>query len=74
MGLIKHILLHNFWSFLFVLSGLVDVGIGIVSYFTGTLTTKNSPLATSVICFIVGGVYLFVGFIIAIVKMRRHTS
>jgi hypothetical protein len=74
MGLIKHILFGNFWSFLFVLSGLVDLGIGGVSYLTGALTAKNSPLPTFVICFIVGGVYLFIGFTIAIVKKRRHTS
>jgi hypothetical protein len=74
MGLVKHMLFHNFWSFLFVLSGLVDLGIGVVSYLTGTLTAKNSPLPTFAICFIVGGVYLSVGISIAIVKMRRHTS
>jgi len=74
VGLIKHILFHNFWSFLFVLSGLVDLGIGVVSYLTGTLTAKNSPLPTFTICFIIGGVYISIGLSIAIVKMRRHTS
>jgi hypothetical protein len=74
MGLIKHILFGNFWSFLFVLSGLVDLGIGVVSYLTGALATRNSPLPTFVICFIVGGVYLSVGLTIAIVKIRRHPS
>jgi len=74
MSLIRHILFHNFWSFLFVLSGLIGLGIGAVSYSTGVLTARNSPLPTFAICFIVGGVYLFVGLSIAIVSMRRHTS
>lgn len=74
MGLIRHILFHDFWSFLFVLSGLVDLGIGVVSCFTGALAVSNSPLPTFAICFIVGGVYLSVGFTIAIVRMRRHPS
>ena len=74
MGLIKHILFRNFWSFLFILSGLVDLGIGVVSYLTGALAARNSPLPTFAICFIIGGVYLFVGLTIAIVGMRRHNS
>jgi hypothetical protein len=74
MGLIKHILFHNFWSFLFVLSGFVDLGIGVVSYLTGTFTAKNSPLPTFTICFMIGGVYLSAGISLAIVKMRRHNS
>ena len=41
MGIIKHILFRDFWGFLFVLSGLVDLGIGIVSHLTGALTAKR---------------------------------
>jgi hypothetical protein len=74
MELIKHIILRNFWGFLFILSGLVDFGIGIVSYFTGALAARNSPLPTFAICFIVGGVYLSIGLTIAIISMRRHNS
>ena len=74
MELIKHILLRNFWSFLFILSGLVDLGIGVVSYLTGALTVRNSPLPTFAICFIVGGVYFSIGLTIAIVSMRRRNS
>jgi len=57
MGIIKHILFRNFWGFLFVLSGLVDLGIGIVSHLTGALTARNSFLPTFAICFIVGFFY-----------------
>lgn len=73
MELIKHILFHNFWAFLFVLSGIVDIGIGIVSYFTGTLSIKNSSLPTFAICFIIGAAYFAIGITIGIFKMRKHT-
>jgi len=70
---IKYILFHNFWSFLFVLSGLVDIGIGAVSYFTGALSAKNSSFPTFAICFIVGSVYLAIGLGIAMAKRKKHT-
>ena len=72
MGFVKHILFHNFWSFLFLLSGLVDLGIGVVSYLTGALAAKNSPVPTFVICFIIGGIYISVGLSLAVIKLRKH--
>ena len=74
MNLVKYILLRSFLSFLFMLSGLVVLGIGVFSYLTGALAVRNSPLPTFAICFIAGGVYLSVGLTIAIVSMRKHPS
>ena len=65
-------LFRSFWGFLLVLSGIVDVVLGIVSYFTGVLSAENSPLPTFAICLIVGSVYIAFGILIALIKERRR--
>ena len=73
---IKHILFGNFWSFLLILAGIVDIGIGVLSYFSGILAVRDSPLSTFLICLIVGSIYFAAGLAVAVVKYkkRKHTS
>ena len=66
-------LFHSFWAFLFVFSGIVNIGLGILSYFTGALSAEDSPLPTFVICLIVGSVYLAIGIAITLVKKPKRT-
>lgn len=68
---IKHILFENFWSFLLVLSGVVDIGIGVILVFTDGKSFSGPPLPVFVICFITGAVYLSLGIVIALVRLRR---
>ncbi len=69
--LIKHILLGNFWSFLLVLSGVVDIAIGLVCL-SGAIEVKGSPVTICAICFGMGAVYLALGVLIAVLRMRRQ--
>lgn len=70
MEFLKHILFGNFWSFLLILSGIVDIAIG-VFVLTGVLPVKNHQFLIFIICLIIGMVYLAGGFTIALVKMRK---
>jgi len=69
---IKFLLFGSFWSFLLVLSAIVDIGLGLVFYFSDALTIENSPLPVSAICFIVGAFYLALAVIVALVKKKKH--
>ncbi len=72
MGLVKHILLHNFWSFLLVISGIIDIALGIVSYFIGTPATKTSQFTTLAICSIIGFIYISIGIALAVFKIKKQ--
>jgi hypothetical protein len=72
-GLIKHILLGNFWSFLLVLSGIVDIAIGL-SILTGLIAVKNSPFSISIVCFVIGVIYLAAGLAIALFKIKKQAG
>jgi NADH:ubiquinone oxidoreductase subunit K len=54
-----------------VLSGLVDIAIGL-AFVSGAIEVKGSPVAIFVICFATGMVYLGLGILIAVVRMRRQ--
>ncbi len=69
-GLIRHILFENFWSFLLVLSGVVDIAIGLGLAFTG-VTFTGPQLPVFAICLITGAVYLSLGIVIAVVGRRK---
>lgn len=69
--LIRHILFENFWSFLLILSGFVDIGIGLVLVFTDGKSFSGPPLPVYAICFITGAIYLSLGIVIALVRLRR---
>jgi uncharacterized membrane protein HdeD (DUF308 family) len=56
---------------LLILSGIVDIAIGIL-VLTGALPVRNAPLPVFLICFVIGFVYLAAGLIIAIVKMKKQ--
>ena len=71
MELIKHILFHSFWSFLLVLSGIVDIIVSIVLYFTGT-SAENAPFPVFLIAFIVGMLYIGAGITIAFFQLKRR--
>jgi len=71
LKLLKHILFGNFWSFLLILSGIIDSVIGIF-VLTDIISVEDSSFPTYVICFIIGFIYLTAGLIIAIVKMRKE--
>jgi uncharacterized membrane protein HdeD (DUF308 family) len=72
-GLIKHILTNNFWAFLLVLSGIVDIGLGIVFYFSEGMRENCSPLTAFLICFCIGVFYLGIGILIGVRKRRKQT-
>ena len=67
------ILFGNFWSFLLVLSGIVDVVIGLLVLFDVIQVVEHSFLA-AIFCFVVGAIYFSGGVIIALVKMRKKKS
>ena len=72
--LIVYILFHNLWSFLFVLSGIVDMIIALVLYFGNWLGPDEPKLKIFIICFAVGIVYFTVGIIIALIFLRRREN
>ena len=74
MDLIKFILFHSFWSFLLILSGIVDIGLGVVSSATGVLAITNSSWSTPAVCYTVGSVYLAAGITIAVIQKRKHKN
>ena len=69
--LIEIIFLHSFWSFLFILSGIANLILGIVSLFTGWLAVKDFVLPTYAICFIGGIIYFAIGVGIAFMVKRK---
>ena len=71
MGLIKHILFGNFWSFLLILSGVIDMAIGVLVV-TGAIFVRSSTVPVIIVCFGIGLVYLAAGLAIAIVRMKRQ--
>jgi hypothetical protein len=71
MVLLKHILFGNFWSFLLILSGIVDITIGIL-VLAGTISVKGSSLPVFLICLFIGLIYLAAGFAIAIVNAKKQ--
>jgi hypothetical protein len=72
--LIKYILFHNLWSFLFVLSGIVDMLIAVVLLFSDWLDPDEPKITVFIICFAVGIVYFAIGVIIALVYSRRQEN
>jgi len=71
LKLLKYILFGNFWSFLLTLSGIVDIAIGIF-VLTNIISVDSHSFLVSIICFIIGIIYLTGGFIIAMVKMKKQ--
>jgi len=65
--------LGSFWSFLFTLSGIFDIAIGLLVW-TGTITVKNSPVPILEICFIVGALYLAAGLVFTVLKSKTDLS
>ena len=70
-GLVKYILFGNFWSFLLVLSGLVDIIIGIL-VLTGVITTRSSGFPVFIVCLATGLLYFSAGLAIAIFGRRKR--
>jgi len=62
--------LGGFWAFLFTLSGILDIAIGLLVW-TGTISVKSSPGPVLEICFIVGALYLAVGLVFNILKTKK---
>jgi len=54
-----------------VLSGIVDIAIGL-AFLSGAIEVKGSPVTVFVVCFVTGAVYLGLGILIAVVRMRRQ--
>ena len=73
LKLLKHILFGNFWSFLLVLSGIVDIAIGIF-IFTGLFPVRNSSALILIICLIIGLVYIAAGLAIALVSIKKKAG
>jgi hypothetical protein len=73
LKLLKHILFGNFWSFLLILSGIVDIGIGIL-ILTGVIQAEDSTFTLFLVCLIIGLVYLAAGLLIAILKSSKQTD
>lgn len=72
MGLIKHILFHSFWSFLLVLSGIVDIIVSIVLYTTRAQSVTEAPFPIYLISFIVGMLYCAIGVTIAFFQIKKR--
>jgi hypothetical protein len=70
LKLIKYILFGNFWSFLLILSGIVDTAIGIC-VLTGIISVRNSPVPILIICFAIGFIYFAAGLAIAVIKRKK---
>jgi hypothetical protein len=51
----------------------VDIAIGLFIV-TGLITVKNSPLSISIVCFVIGIVYLAAGLAIAIIKIKKQAG
>jgi hypothetical protein len=73
LKLLKHILFGNFWSFLLVLSGVVDIAVGIF-VLTGAMRVKGSSFPVFIVCFVTGFIYLSAGLAIAVFKMRKEKA
>jgi hypothetical protein len=73
-NLIKYILLHNFWSFLLVLSGIIDITVGVVLFFGDWLSPEIASWKIFLICFSVGVFYLAAGVLIAVVQRRKKNQ
>ncbi len=54
-----------------MLSGIVDIAIGL-AFLSGAIEVKGSPVTVFVVCFVTGAVYLGLGILIAVVRMRRQ--
>lgn len=72
MALIKHILFHSFWSFLLVLSGIVDIVVSVVLYTIGAPSVINAPFPIYLISFIVGMFYIAIGITIAFFQLKKR--
>jgi hypothetical protein len=72
--LVKYILFHNLWSFLFVLSGIVDMIIAVILLLGDWLDPDKPKLTVFIICFAVGVAYFTIGIIIALVFSKRQKN
>jgi len=72
--LVRHILFSSFWSFILVLSGVVDAGIGLTVFFTGVSFKGRPPLPVFAICLAVGAFYLVAGVIVGLVTLKRRAK
>jgi hypothetical protein len=72
-GLLKVILFGSFWSFLLVLSGIIDIILGLL-FAIGVFSVRESPLPISIICFIIGFIYLAAGISIGVAKKRKSSQ
>jgi|GEM_PF-3206000 len=70
LKLLKHILFGNFWSFLLILSGIVDIVIGLF-VLTDLISVRNYSTLLFIICLIIGLVYITAGLVIALVSIRK---
>ncbi len=71
LKILKLILFGSFWSFLLVVSGIVDIGIG-CCILSGIISVEGSALTIFLICLGIGLIYLAGGFAIAMVKNRSQ--
>ena len=71
MKILKYILLGNFWSFLLILSGIIDLIIGTL-VITDTIHVTEHAFIAAVVAFGVGILYLAGGIVIAVVKTRKE--
>lgn len=73
MKMLKYIFFGNFWSFLLILSGIIDLIIGTLVITDIIHVTEHAFLA-AVVAFGVGLLYLAGGLVIAWVKMRKEKT
>lgn len=73
MKILKEIFFGSFWSFLLSLSGIIDIIIGILVLVDVIPVTEHSFMV-SVICFVVGMIYLSGGLIIAVRRIKKEKN
>jgi len=70
LKILKYVLSGNFWCFLLVLSGVIDMVFGLVMYVTPLQFIEEPPFPIFAVCLGVGFVYFSAGIAIAIAKTR----
>ena len=61
------------WSFLLVLSGIVDIGIGFF-VLAGVISIRGSASTVFIVCLTTGLFYFSLGIALALIKMRRQKN
>lgn len=73
MKMLKYIFFGNFWSFLLILSGIIDLIIGTL-VITDIIHVTEHAFIAAVVAFGVGMLYLTGGIVIAWVKMKKEKT